>query len=133
MGYYDQQAGLRNTFQLVLRGKDYAVPAGEGQLGFFWTTMGWNVAAANGVCLANALPDSCVPGLVGFGSGQAGNGFVLEGSGMNGIASVVQNKHIWFDLDRTAVVPVPASGWLLLSGIAVFGYLRGAGRRQAHS
>ena len=40
VGYYSQQATPLNTFQLVVREDDYLIPDGEGQIGFFWTTMG---------------------------------------------------------------------------------------------
>jgi hypothetical protein len=109
VGYFDSKTDLLNTFQLVLRGPDYVVPTGEGQIGFFWTTMQWEVGEV-----------SLVPAAVGLGDGLS-NGFVLEGSTEIGIAGVVQNHRLWFNLTDQGVpdpvVPVPPAVWLLGSGL----------------
>ena len=37
-----------NSFQLVLRGRGFAIPAGEGQIGFFYKGMQWETGDASG-------------------------------------------------------------------------------------
>jgi hypothetical protein len=115
IGYYDSHDDKLNTFQLVLRGPDYAVPSGEGQIGFFYTTMGWEST------------DTSQVSAIGFGDGS-GNGQVLEGSLQAGTAALVQNKYIWFNLaggvpvvppvtpPPTSPVPEPGSISLLAFG-----------------
>ncbi len=93
IGYYDSHDDRLNTFQLILRSSDYAVPTGEGQIGFYYTTMGWEST------------DTSQVAAIGFGDGE-GNGQVLQGSLLPGTASLTQNKYIWFNLD--AGVPVTA-------------------------
>jgi hypothetical protein len=62
----------------------------------------------------------CVPAAVGFGDGQ-NNGFVLQGSTLNGISNIVEDRQIWFTLvDGVPTVPgVPEPGSLLLSELAL--------------
>lgn len=132
VGYYNSAADKLNTFQLVLRGPGYAIPQGEGQIGFFWTTMQWEVGGASGgsggLCPPGAaIPDGCTPAAIGFGDG-ASNGQVLEGSTTRNIYAVVQNRSLWFNLSEAGipeVVPptpsVPEPGTLALFGIGLAG------------
>lgn len=39
MGHYSQNYGVRSTFQLVVRSDQFAAPAGEGQIGFFYDSV----------------------------------------------------------------------------------------------
>jgi len=119
VGYFDSNDNLLNTFQLVLRGSGYNVPNGEGQIGFFYTTMQWETGDDSGG--TNGFGGT--PAAVGFGDG-AGNGQVLQGSIQNGISGIVDDHHIWFDLNGSGVpvnpgggaVPEPGSMGLLLLG-----------------
>lgn len=126
VGYYSAQGSPLNTFQLVVRADDYLVPVGEGQVGFFWTTMGWEVGSASGggpggLCAGlGGINQPCTPAAVGFGDGLA-NGYVLEGSTQNGIAGVVNNERLWVSLvggvpQVPRQVPEPGVLWLLSFG-----------------
>jgi len=112
VGYYNNRADKLNSFQLVLRGPDYSVPAGEGRIGFFYKTMQWETGDASG----GNLGFGGKPAAVGFGDGIS-NGEVLEGSFQAGISQAVSNHHVWFD-QPASPVPVPAAVWLFGSGLA---------------
>lgn len=86
-----------DSFQLVLRSDGFAVPTGEGLIGFFYEDMGWDAADLN--------PTSAV----GFGDGL-GNGEIIQGSNTPGMANVVSNKYIWFDANLNVVPTPPANG-----------------------
>jgi hypothetical protein len=104
VGYFDSHDDKLNALQLVVRGPDFVVPAGEGNIGFFYKNMQWETGDASGG--TGGFGGS--PAAVGFGDGLS-NGKVLQGSLENGISGVVQNHHIWFDLGL-AVIPPPDGG-----------------------
>lgn len=134
VGYYSSHADKLNTFQLVLRGAGFNVPAGEGQIGFFYTTMQWETGDASG----GSGGFGGTPAAVGFGNGNS-SGQVLQGSTQNGIAAALANHHIWFNLAEGGVpvevpggngggvsaVPEPSTYALLGLGlIGLFGAMR---------
>lgn len=121
VGYFSNHADLLNSFQLVLRGDSFAVPAGEGRVGFFYRQMPW------------IHTDTSTTAAAGFGDG-AGNGFTIQGSNTATINSALQNHHIWFDVSGGGVVvvppppivgavPEPATGALLAAGLGWMGYM----------
>ncbi len=119
VGYYSENSDKLNTFQLVLRGSGFNTPAGEGQIGFFYTGMQWETGDASGG--TGGFGGS--PAAVGFGDGL-GNGEVLDGSLANGISGIVNDEHIWFDLTGGGVpmptaTPEPASMGLLALGFGL--------------
>jgi hypothetical protein len=106
VGYFGSHDDKLNSFQLVLRGPGFAIPAGEGQIGFFYKGMQWETGDASG----GSGGFGGTPGAVGFGDG-AGNGEVLQGSTANGIAASVANHHIWFDVvGGVPIVTPPTTG-----------------------
>jgi len=112
VGYYDTNADHLNSFQLVLRGPDYNIPDGEGPIGFFYRTMMWETGDASG----GSGGFGGTPAAVGFGDGSS-NGEVLQGSIQNGISGIVDDHHIWFDVNTGGQVPEPATMMLLGSGL----------------
>lgn len=124
VGYFGEHADKLDSFQLVLRGPNYSIPSGEGQVGFWYKTMQWETGDASGG--SGGLGGT--PAAVGFGDGQS-NGFVLAGSTQNGIAGVVNNHHIWFNLvggvptptPTPSSTPVPGTIWLVVVGIIGLG------------
>lgn len=97
VGRFDSHGSPTNSFQLVLRGDGFVVPTGEGKIGFFYQTMGWNASDTNTVAAA------------GFGDGL-GNSTVIEGSLTSELNDIVQNRYIWFDTNLSVVGPVPPPG-----------------------
>jgi hypothetical protein len=75
VGYFGAHADKLDSFQLVVRGPGFAIPAGEGAIGFFYKTMQWETGDASG----GSGGFGGTPAAVGFGDG-AGNGEVLAGS-----------------------------------------------------
>jgi hypothetical protein len=122
VGYYDENANLLDTFQLVLRGPGYTIPPGEGQIGFFYTTMQWETGDASG----GTDGFGGTPAAVGFGDG-VGDGEILQGSIMNGISGIVNDEYVWFNLNSSGVpvtappasgTPEPSSVALVFAGLA---------------
>jgi hypothetical protein len=117
VGYFDEHSNLLDTFQLVLRGPGFVIPPGQGQIGFFWTTMQWETGDASGG--SNGFGGD--PAAVGFGDG-AGNGQVLQGSTANGISAIVNDESLWFNLSSTGVpvtvgTPEPSSVALIFAAL----------------
>ena len=118
VGYYGSHFDKLNSFQLVLRSSGYSIPAGEGQIGFFYKTMQWETGDASG----GSGGFGGTPAAVGFGDG-ASNGFVIAGSLQNGISGVVNNRKTWFNLSSSgtpivpAQVPAPSSLGMLALGL----------------
>lgn len=96
VGRYSYDASVKNTFQLVLRADSFAVPTGEGVIGFFYGAMQWEAAALSSTAA------------VGFGDGL-GNAVAIEGSNRPGLYPVLDGKQIWFDRSLVAV-PGPIAG-----------------------
>ena len=122
VGYYDSHTDRLDSFQLVVRGPGYAVPAGEGTIGFFYKSMPW------------ISTETSTTAAVGFGNG-AGSSEVLEGSNTATINSALANHYIWFDQNLVAVptapVPEPETYALMLAGLAaVSAFARGRRRRS---
>jgi hypothetical protein len=119
VGYAFGHDDLLNSFQLVVRRPGVAIPAGQGQIGFFFKEMEWDDADTRNPGLGFGLGYPAV----GLGDGPGGNFLVLVGSTQPGIHQIVENSHVWFNLDAggtPAVVPEP-SAWLLC-GIALAGW-----------
>jgi hypothetical protein len=104
VGYYNSNADRLDSFQLVLRGPGYSIPAGEGAIGFFYKDMQWETGDVSETAAA-----------VGFGDGS-GNGEILQGSTADGISGEVANHYIWFDQNLTPVTGVPEP-----QGLGMFG------------
>lgn len=102
VGYYGTHTDKLNSFQLVLRGPGYSIPAGEGSIGFFYKNMQWETGDASG----GSGGFGGYPAAVGFGDGNA-NGIVLVGSLQNGISGVLNNHHIWFFANLVPVGETP--------------------------
>lgn len=117
VGYFGEHADKLDSFQLVLRGPSFTIPAGEGQIGFFYKGMNWETGDASG----GSGGFGGTPAAVGFGDGQS-NGEILEGSIQNGISGIVNDHHIWFDVNGgipTPTVPEPSTWLTLGSGLLI--------------
>src|SRR5690242_20488423 len=134
VGFYNEHGSPLDYFQLILN-NPAAVPAGQGDIGFFYETVGWETGDASG----GSGGFGGTPAAVGFGDG-AGNGEVLQGSIQNGISGIVNNHYIWFDTNCPAGTtgagcnPIPITGTPEPSTLVLFGSgllaLGGAIRRR---
>lgn len=127
VGYYNQQAGLLNSFQLVIRGAGYAVPTNEGTIGFFWKTMQWETGSKSGGSggFTSPNPYGISGAAVGIGNGL-GSGLALDYSTIAGVAGQVQDHHIWFNIATASPppppVPEPETYAMLLAGLGLLGF-----------
>ncbi len=97
VGYFDQHTDKTASFQLVLRGPDYPIPNGEGNIGFFYKDVQWETGDASG---GNGGFGG-TPADVGFGDGLStvnSGEFSLPGSLQAGIGQLVSNNYYWFNL-----------------------------------
>lgn len=120
VGYYDEHGTPNDSFQLVLRGDGYTPAVGEGLIGFFYQTMGWEIT------------DTSTKAAVGFGDGN-GNAQTIEGSLLPNVKDVVQNKYVWFDANLETVPPVndvPEPSALALTMIGLLGAGLSARRKR---
>lgn len=121
VGRYSEHGDLLDSFRLVVRGSGYAVPNGEGTIGFFYRDMPW------------ILTDISATAAVGFGNG-AGGFEALGGSNTSTINTAVANHFVWFDQNLAVVplnpVPEPETYALMMLGLVGLGaYTR---RRKQH-
>ncbi len=119
VGYFGSHDDKLNTFQLVVRGPAFAIPNGEGSIGFFYQDMPW------------IATDTSTTAAVGFGNG-AGASEVLEGSNTSTINAAIANHYLWFDQNLVVVpppVPEPETYALLTAGLAVLGVVARRRRR----
>ena len=115
VGYYNQRTDKLASFQLVLRGPNYAIPGDEGNIGFFYKNVGWETGDASG----GSGGFGGVPATAGFGDGQstAKAGEVsLVGSQQNGISSVVSDQHFWFNLNTRGILGSSSDNPILPGG-----------------
>lgn len=120
MGQFPQNYSVRSTFQLVIRSDQYAVPAGEGQIGFFYgdITDGTSTSAGFGDGLSASNPGE--------------EAFLSQGDGR----TLSNSDPRWFILGNNGVptavdaVPEPGSLSLLALGALAVGV---ASRRKARS
>lgn len=125
VGYFDNQANLLNSFQLVIRGPGYSVPSGEGQIGFYYKTMDWDRDQFSAV------------GTAGFGDGLAAvnaGEVSISGSQTAGFNNTLENNHYWFTLSEGGVpaasVPEPGT-WGAIGVAGVAGLVTWLRRRKA--
>jgi hypothetical protein len=120
VGFFDSHANALNSFQLVLRGSDYVIPNGEGAIGFFYRTMGWEDTDTSNV------------GAVGFGDGT-GNSETLQSSLHTGLNGILQDHSLWFDANLVVIpsgVPEPSTWAMMILGFAGVGFMAYRRRNQ---
>ena len=106
VGFFSQRTDLKASFQLVLRGPDFDVPEGEGDIGFFYNEIEWETGNASG----GTDGFGGTPATAGFGDGlsEINPGEVsLPGSQMDGISDLLSNQFFWFDLGEGGIPVLP--------------------------
>ena len=102
VGFFSQRTDLDASFQLVLRGPDFDVPEGEGDIGFFYNEIEWETGDASG----GTDGFGGTPATAGFGDGlsEINPGEVsIPGSQMDGISDVLSDQFFWFDLGEGGI------------------------------
>jgi hypothetical protein len=122
VGYFSNHVERRNSFQLVLRGPNFVLPAGEGRIGFFYGAMQWETGDASGG--VNGFGG--IPATAGFGDGLAAinpGEVSLPGSQRDGISRILSGNSYWFDLDSggTPAIPEPSTYAAMVAMAGVVG------------
>ena len=106
VGYYSSRTDLLASFQLVLRGPGFNVPAGEGDIGFFYNEIEWETGEASGG--TNGFGG--VEATAGFGDGlpESNPGEIsIAGSQQPGISRILSNQFFWFNLGAGGIPTDP--------------------------
>jgi len=116
MGHFAENYSVRSTFQIVVRSDQFAIGAGEGQIGFFYDTITDPSSTSAGFG----------DGLAAVNVGEVAFHTLSDGTALS------DNAPRWFNLNNGApeVVSIPEPGSMALTCLALVG-LAGARRRKA--
>jgi IPTL-CTERM motif/Nidogen-like len=123
LGHFSEDYTVRSTFQLVIRSDQFAVPGGEGQIGFFYSTItdGANASAGFGDGLAASNPGEQAfynGAATGLNNSQA-RWFNFSG----GVPTNINHTHV-------AIPTLSEWGMITLFGLLALGTLLTLRRRQ---